>query len=112
MIRRSLEIRRKTFRTPFETRAASGQDVSTSTQSTLQLSYASAADLASQNPQHASEIISAARTSFLDGDQWAYTAGLVAVLIGAALVFFLFPRKERESELHAEFHEQDTRQVV
>jgi len=92
--------------------AASGQDVSTSTQSTLQLSYASAADLASQNPQNASQIIAAARSSFLDGDQWAYTAGLVAVLIGVALVFFLFPRKERELELRAEFHEQDSRQVV
>ena len=34
-------------------------------------------------------ITSAAKTSFLQGDQWAYAAGLIAVLVGAALVFFL-----------------------
>ena len=32
-----------------------------------------------------------ASTSFLEGDQWAYLAGIVAILLGAALVFFFFP---------------------
>ncbi|MCB0922820.1 MAG: MFS transporter, partial [Actinobacteria bacterium] len=87
--------------------AASGQNVSSSTQATLQLSYASAADLASQNPQYADQIIAAAKSSFLEGDQWAYVAGLVAVLVGMALVFFLFPRREQEVALHAEFAGED-----
>ena len=36
--------------------------------------------VAQQYPQYASQITAGAKQSFLDGDQWAYTAGLVAVL--------------------------------
>jgi hypothetical protein len=32
----------------------------------------------------------------------------VSVLIGAVLVFFVFPRREREDELRASYHAQDT----
>jgi len=87
--------------------AASGQDIAATTQSELQLSYASAEDLAKQYPQYADQILAAAQSSFLSGDQLAYTAGLVAVLIGIALTYFLFPRKDRELELRAEFHKED-----
>ena len=62
--------------------AASGQDVTATTQSELQLSYASAENLAAQYPQYADQITAAAQSSFLDGDQLAYLAGLVAVVIG------------------------------
>ena len=31
-----------------------------------------------------------------------------AVVIGMALVFFMFPRKDEEQELRAEYHSQDT----
>jgi hypothetical protein len=86
----------------------SGQDVTASTQSQLQLSYASAADLANQNPEFSSQIISAAQQSFLDGDQWAYLAAIVAVSIGMALVFFFFPKREEELELRASYQAQDT----
>jgi MFS family permease len=90
------------------TSSASGQQVTDSTQSQLQLSFASAADLAEQNPKYASEITAAAKTSFLQGDQWAYTAGIAAVLLGAALVFFLFPKKAEEERLLARYHAEDT----
>ena len=33
---------------------------------------------------------------FCRGTQWAYTAGIIAVRLGAALVFFLFPKHEEE----------------
>jgi DHA2 family multidrug resistance protein-like MFS transporter len=85
----------------------SGQDVTATTQSMLQLSYASAADMATQYPQYANEILTAAKTAFLDGDQLAYLAGLVAVVIGLTVTFFLFPRKDREVALHAEYHAKD-----
>jgi hypothetical protein len=85
----------------------SGQDVTATTQSMLQLSYASAADMASQYPQYANEILAAAKSSFLDGDQLTYIAGFVAVLIGLSVTFFLFPRKDREAQLHAEYHAED-----
>ena len=54
------------------------------------------------------QIISAAQQSFLDGDQWAYLAAIVAVSIGMALVFFFFPKHEEELELRASYHAQDT----
>jgi DHA2 family multidrug resistance protein-like MFS transporter len=87
--------------------AATGQNVTATTQSMLQLSYSSAADLAGQYPQYSQQILAAAKSSFLDGSQLAYIAGLVAVLIGIAVTFLLFPRKERESRLHVEFHAED-----
>jgi MFS transporter, DHA2 family, multidrug resistance protein len=90
------------------TESAGGQKVTDSTQSQLQLSFASAEDLARQNPQYASEITDAARTSFLQGDQWAYTAGIAAVLLGAALVFFLFPKKNEEERLLVCYHAEDS----
>ncbi len=85
-----------------------GQSVTESTQSQLQLSYASAADLAQQNPKYSSQILAAAKSSFLEGDDWAYTAGIVAILLGAVLVFLKFPRKDDEERLLAEYHATDT----
>jgi DHA2 family multidrug resistance protein-like MFS transporter len=82
-------------------------DVSDSTLSQLQLSYASAENIAGHHPQTADKIISAAQSSFLQGDQWTYGAALIAVVLGAALVFFLFPRKERELELRAAYAADD-----
>ena len=90
------------------TASPNGEKVTDSTQSQLQLSFGSAADLAEQNPKYANEIIAAAKESFLQGDKWAYTAGVVAVLLGAALVFFLFPRKDEEKRLLAQYHAADT----
>ncbi len=81
--------------------ASSGEDVTANTQSQLQLSYASAANLAANNPEYSQQIISAAQESFLQGDQLAYVAGLVAVIIGGALTFVFFPRKEEEERLRA-----------
>jgi Na+/melibiose symporter-like transporter len=87
--------------------AGSGKDVTDSVQNQLTKSFAGAEEVAQQHPQYASQIIAAAKTSFLQGDQWAYTAGLVAVLAGAVLVFFAFPKKEEEQESLARYHAED-----
>ena len=84
-----------------------GQDVTATTQSMLQLSYASAADMAAQYPQYSNEILTAAKSSFLAGDDLTYIAGFVAVLIGLSVTFLLFPRKDREAQLHAHYHAED-----
>ncbi len=89
--------------------AGASKDVTDSTQSQLTKSFAGAEAVAEQHPQYADQITAAAKTSFLQGDQWAYTAGLVAVVLGAALVFFMFPRKDEEERLLAEYHAADTR---
>ena len=78
-------------------------------QNELTKSFSSAADAAQQYPQYADQITAAAKTSFLAGDQWAYTAGIVAILAGAALVYFLFPHHRSEQDLLARYHAQDTR---
>jgi MFS transporter, DHA2 family, multidrug resistance protein len=85
------------------------QQISDSVQSQLTKSFAGAAAVAQQHPQHAGQIIAAAKASFLQGDQWAYLAGIVAVLVGAALVFFLFPKHEEEEAMLARFHQDDAR---
>jgi EmrB/QacA subfamily drug resistance transporter len=88
--------------------ASSGKNVSASTQAELTKSFASAADTASRYPASVQQnIIDGARTAFLNGDQWAYTAGLVAVFLGAVLVFFLFPKHQEEEQLLARYHAED-----
>jgi DHA2 family multidrug resistance protein-like MFS transporter len=84
------------------------QQVSASVEGQLTKSFAGATETAQQYPQYASQITAAAEASFLRGDQWAYTAGIVAILLGAALVYFLFPRKQQEEQLLAQYHAQDT----
>jgi MFS transporter, DHA2 family, multidrug resistance protein len=88
--------------------SSSGKDVTASTQAELTKSFASAADTAARYPTSMqNEIIAGAKTSFLHGDQWAYTAGIVAIVLGAVLVFFLFPRREDEERLLARYREED-----
>ncbi len=81
--------------------------VSEATQTQLTKSFASAAQTAEQYPQYAPQIIHAAQKSFLQGDDWAYSAGIIAIALGAVLVFFLFPKHEREDELLAQYAAQD-----
>ena len=76
-------------------------------QGELTKSFSSAADTAAQYPHHSQQIIAAAKTSFLQGDQWAYTAGIVAIILGAALVFFCFPKKDEEQRLLERYHAED-----
>jgi MFS transporter, DHA2 family, multidrug resistance protein len=82
--------------------------VTQNVESELTKSFSSAADTATQYPRYANEIVAAAKTSFLQGDAWAYTAGIVAVLLGAALVFFCFPRVEEEKRLLERYHSEDS----
>jgi MFS transporter, DHA2 family, multidrug resistance protein len=84
------------------------QKVSDSVEAQLTKSFAGAEAIAQQYPKYADQITAAAKTSFLSGDQWAYIAGIVAVGLGAALVFFAFPRKEDERRLLAQYQRQDT----
>ena len=82
--------------------------VSQSVQNELTKSFSSAANTAESYPKYASQITAAAKTSFLKGDQWAYTAGIVAVLLGAALVYFMFPKRVDEQAMLERFHTEDT----
>lgn len=83
------------------------QQISPTIEATLQKSFASAISLAQQYPQYSAQIISGAKTSFLVGDQWAYLAGIIAILIGAAIVFYKFPKMEEEKKLLLQYYEAD-----
>jgi DHA2 family multidrug resistance protein-like MFS transporter len=73
--------------------------VSEATESQLTKSFAGAETIATQYPKYADQIIAAARDSFLRGDRWAYTAGIIAITCGALLVLRFFPKHEDELEL-------------
>ena len=87
--------------------APNGQQVSDSVEAQLTKSFSSAEATAQQYPQYTSQITAAAKASFLSGDQWAYTAGIVAIILGAVLVFFMFPRNDDEQRLLAAYHAED-----
>ena len=93
--------------------AASGKNVNNTVQTELTKSFSSAADTAQRYPASVQDqIVAAAKTSFLKGDQWAYTAGIVAVLLGAVLVYFKFPRFADEQRLLASYAAEDAGEAV
>ena len=81
--------------------------VSESVQNELTKSFSSAANTAQQYPEYATQIAAAARTSFLDGGDWTYAAGMIAIALGMAIVFFLFPKREQELGLLERYHGED-----
>ena len=70
--------------------------------------FASAEEVAAQHPQYADTIVAGARQAFLDGDDWAYTAGAVAIVLGGVLVYALFPKHDEEVRMLAAFHAEDS----
>lgn len=81
--------------------------VSDSVQASLTKSFGSATNVAERYPEYANAITHAARESFLSGQHWAYGAGLVAVALGAALIYFCYPAHQRERELLAQYAADD-----
>ncbi len=65
--------------------------VNSSVQSELTKSFSSAANTATQYPQYANQIIAGARQSFLDGADWAYLAGIIAVIAGRGPRLLVLP---------------------
>ena len=89
--------------------APNAAKASDAVQAQLTKSFAGAEAIAQQYPKYADQIMGAAKTSFLQGDDWAYTAGLVAVVLGAVLVASLFPKRDEEQAMLTRFHEEDVR---
>ena len=81
--------------------------ITSSVQNQLEKSFAGAQEVAQRYPRYAGQITAAAKSAFLSGDDWAYTAAILGVLLGAALVFALFPRKPEELVLLARYHAED-----
>ncbi len=81
--------------------------VTAATESQLTKSFAGAENTAESYPQYADQIIAAARDSFLAGDKWAFSAGILGVLIGAVLVAIYFPGRRGEGELLGRYERED-----
>ena len=75
--------------------APNGAQITSSTQATLEKSFSSAETLAAQYPQYAAAITAGAKSSFLDGADWAYAAGIIAVLVGGRDRLPLLPEAGR-----------------
>ena len=87
---------------------ASAQDkVTNSVEAQLQKSFAGAEQVAQSYPKYSDQIVAAAKTSFVDGSDWAFVAGIVAILLGAVVVFIWFPRRDEERTLLAGYHAED-----
>ncbi|MFN8499059.1 MAG: MFS transporter [Anaerolineae bacterium] len=86
--------------------------VPSSVTNSLEMSFAGAQAMAAQYPQYASQITAAAKASFLAGDQYAYIAGIIAVLVGAAIVARFFPKLEMERKLEEGYHAEDMAQAA
>ena len=82
-------------------------DATASITSQLEMSYASAASIAQQYPQYATQITDAAKSSFLAGDQNAYIAGIIAILIGLTIVLLKYPKPEQEKKDLMQYHTED-----
>lgn len=75
----------------------------------LTSSFSSATEVAKQFPQYADQIMAAAKQAFYDGSQMSFSAGIVLVLIGASLVFFLMPKQKLEDEMIEEYQAEDAK---
>ncbi len=90
----------------------SADKVTDSVQSQLTKSFAGAESIAQQYPQYSQAIVNGARESFIQGQDWAYVAGICAVLIGGAIVFFLFPKRDEERRTLERYHAEDTAEAA
>ncbi|HEX3947828.1 MAG TPA: MFS transporter [Acidimicrobiales bacterium] len=79
--------------------ATSGAHPTDQVTNLLERSFSSAVAVAKSDPANAAPIIAAARTSFLNGADWAYAAGALAIAAGAVLVATCFPSRATEREL-------------
>jgi hypothetical protein len=92
--------------------ASSGQNINNQVQAELTKSFSSAANTAARYPPDVqAKIVAGAKTAFLQGDQWAYLAGIIAVLLGAALVYLRFPKRDQEAQLLTSYHDEDAGQT-
>ena len=95
--------------------ASSGESakVTENVEGELTKSFSSAADLASPVPAATPNRSSPPpRPPSCRATSWAYSAGIVAVLLGAALVFFFFPKRDEEEALLERYHAEDTEPAV
>lgn len=93
------------IRSAFDAAPADQQrQLSDQAQAQLQSSFAGAEAVAKNAPSaDATALIEAAKVAFTDGSNLAFAFALLAVVTGFTLVTFLFPRKDQELALEAQY---------
>jgi hypothetical protein len=86
---------------------ATQDKITNSVAAQLQKSFAGADEVANSYPKYSDQIVAAAKTSFIDGADWAFIAGIVAIVLGGVLVFFWFPRRDEEQVLLQRYQTED-----
>jgi MFS family permease len=87
--------------------APNSSQVNADVQSELTKSFNGAEHVALQYPRYSTQIVRAAKESFVHGQHWAYGAGLIAVVLGACLVAALFPDRQGELGLLGAYRRAD-----
>jgi hypothetical protein len=87
--------------------AAEQARITDSVQQELTKSFSSAAQTAERYPRYSSDIIAAAQQSFVDGQNWAYIAGIAAIAGGGVLIATMYPKHDAELALLDEYHRID-----
>jgi hypothetical protein len=77
----------------------------------LTKSFSSAQAVAHQYPHYASAITAGAKSSFVSGANWSYAAGIIAIGLGATLIYLLFPARDDERRLLAAYRAKDAPKV-
>ena len=87
--------------------AADQAQLTDQVQSELEKSFSSVADTAARYPRIRARSSAGAQQAFLDGQKWAYTAGIVAITGGALLIARMYPKHIGELQLLDEYHRID-----
>ena len=86
--------------------------ISDSVTTQLEKSFSGAASVAERYPKYSEQIINAAKVSFMEGQRWSYSVGMIAIAIGALLIWKFFPRQSEEAQLMAEYAREDKATTV
>jgi len=89
------------FRAAFASAPASDQqELGNTAMTQIMASYSGAQEVAKGLPQaDATQLLTAAQNAYTAGSNWAFAFALLAVAIGALLVFLKFPKKQEEIAL-------------
>ncbi|MFD5428538.1 MFS transporter [Streptomyces sp. NPDC127084] len=86
---------------------SSTQEVERAVKNQLTKSFAAATEIEIRYPQYTGKIEQAARDSFRHGADWAYCAGILAILLGFMLAYWAYPVKAEEEYLYGKYGKED-----
>jgi len=87
--------------------AQQAQNLSQQVATTMSKSFAGAVQVAQQYSASSAQILNAAKTTFLQGQDAASVVGIIAVIVAVLFVLFVYPNKTGEDATFAEVTRQE-----